>query len=381
MEARLERRDPAASLTDDLFVGILSRLPARSVCCCKCVSPSWRRLISHPDHRKKLPQPLAGFLHTTLALAGRSTLSTAYRCAGVTGLDGRSFSFSPRCTGCGGDGAVLLDSCNGLLLWRCSQPGPHGGGGGRSGLFRYAVSNPATKKWVALPDGGWGDHGRAAALLAFDPAASSHFHVVEYLTNKISNFLMGILIYSSETGAWSFKKCGWGYSVELSVVRATGVFLNGFLHTHTSWGTIVALDMKGESWKSIPVPCRAFSRCICMIHQTQGRLCLVTRNDDDALAMLIWVLEDYGKWTLKHTVRSLKLLERRNLCPYPDVYKLVAVHPDCNMMFFVFGADNTLMAYQMDRREVRVICNLGPDCFPPYLPYVPFFGEFLADNK
>ncbi|KAB8098030.1 hypothetical protein EE612_026975 [Oryza sativa] len=47
--------NPAADLTDDLIVEILSRLPAKSVCRFKCVSWRWRRLISHRDHRKKLP--------------------------------------------------------------------------------------------------------------------------------------------------------------------------------------------------------------------------------------------------------------------------------------------------------------------------------------
>ncbi|KAF6987989.1 hypothetical protein CFC21_005579 [Triticum aestivum] len=55
------RRCPAANLTDDLVVEILSRLPARSVCRFKCVSTTWRDLISHPVNRTKLPQTLAGF--------------------------------------------------------------------------------------------------------------------------------------------------------------------------------------------------------------------------------------------------------------------------------------------------------------------------------
>jgi hypothetical protein len=47
------RRCPTTSITDDLVVEILSCLPARSVCRFKCVSTTWRDLIS--AHNRKLP--------------------------------------------------------------------------------------------------------------------------------------------------------------------------------------------------------------------------------------------------------------------------------------------------------------------------------------
>ncbi|EMS50187.1 hypothetical protein TRIUR3_04868 [Triticum urartu] len=53
-------------LTDDLILEILSRLPVRSVHRFKCVSVSWRDLITDPANRKKLPQTLAGFFYMTI---------------------------------------------------------------------------------------------------------------------------------------------------------------------------------------------------------------------------------------------------------------------------------------------------------------------------
>jgi hypothetical protein len=53
----------AADLTDDLIVEILSRLPAKSICRFKCVSRHWYGLITHPEHRRKIPQTLSGFFH------------------------------------------------------------------------------------------------------------------------------------------------------------------------------------------------------------------------------------------------------------------------------------------------------------------------------
>jgi hypothetical protein len=59
-------RNPFTQLSDDLLVEIFSRVPFKSTCCCKCISTRWRDVISHPDHRKKLPRSsLAGFFYNT----------------------------------------------------------------------------------------------------------------------------------------------------------------------------------------------------------------------------------------------------------------------------------------------------------------------------
>lgn len=50
-------------LTDELLVEILSRVPASSHNSCNLVSEHWLGLIDHPDHRKRLPKPLAGFFY------------------------------------------------------------------------------------------------------------------------------------------------------------------------------------------------------------------------------------------------------------------------------------------------------------------------------
>lgn len=52
-------------LTDDLLAEILSRVPASSDNGCNLVSKRWRSLIDRPDHRKRLPQPLAGFFYNS----------------------------------------------------------------------------------------------------------------------------------------------------------------------------------------------------------------------------------------------------------------------------------------------------------------------------
>ncbi|KAM0828106.1 hypothetical protein ACQ4PT_067765 [Festuca glaucescens] len=103
-------------LTDDLLVEILSRVPAKSLCRFKCVSNNWLSLIDHPDHRKRLPQALAGFLHS-------STSTYEWRLEApihFTSVPGRRCpSVDTSCTFLPNHRRVdILDCCNGLLLCR-----------------------------------------------------------------------------------------------------------------------------------------------------------------------------------------------------------------------------------------------------------------------
>jgi hypothetical protein len=81
----------------------------------------------------------------------------------------------------------VLDDCDGLLLFHCFQ------GSGESLSKSYIVSNPATEQWVVVPDPDmkW----LSFAYLVFDPAASSHFHLVQIRWDMIP-----VHIYSSKFG-------------------------------------------------------------------------------------------------------------------------------------------------------------------------------------
>jgi hypothetical protein len=55
--------DLMANLTTDILTDIISHVPYKSTCCCKCVCKHWHELISHPYHHKKMQQSLIGFYH------------------------------------------------------------------------------------------------------------------------------------------------------------------------------------------------------------------------------------------------------------------------------------------------------------------------------
>lgn len=366
------RRCPAYKLTNDLVVEILSHLPARSVCRFKCVSTTWRDLISHPVHRKKLPQTLAGFF------SKHDSETVGWSVPRFTNVSGRgpplvspSLDFLPIHTR-----IFPIDTCNGLLLCACC---PIGEQFAISDLH-YFVCNPTTKEWVELPNSL--GHKRHFSRLGFNPDMPSHFYVYELFQHyprfpQLVPSFSGVEVYSSETGEQVHKE-------DNDLIRFSGfssVFFNGCLHYLTNDRAIAVLDTQGKARRSIPVPAnkdRGF------IQQSQGRLHYANfeADDDDELTRLVvYVLEDYEnqQWKLKHTAEASSVL---GFTYYSYAvgrdFEWVAIHPDCNTIFYTLESDRKLMSYDMDRQQVHVICTLGPDTRKVYLPYVPLYSESQA---
>ena len=105
-------RDAVAELTDDVLVDIISRVPVKLICRCKMVCRRWRDLISHPEHRRRLPQTLEGFF--CMSYDGNRFPKMARHFTNVSGtgepLIDPSLSFLPRY-----ESTDIVDSCNGLL--------------------------------------------------------------------------------------------------------------------------------------------------------------------------------------------------------------------------------------------------------------------------
>jgi hypothetical protein len=257
---------PAAYLPDELVVEILAQLPAKSLCRFKCVSQRWRRLISNPAHRARLPQTLSGFFYvaddgpdwrfTTFSDDGRPSLRFAALPSSVTPLekdgDGAggtplvdaALSFLPRSCG---PLIEMKDSCNGLLLLRCSndlsssRPPPF-----------YVVCNPATREWVTLPQASYTGEEMCTwtdAAIGFDPAVSSDFYVsqvVEVDDDRARHPIEAVEIYSSETGTWLVREC------EPDWIEFYGrmTYFNGSLHLpiHDN-EQVVSVDPKDQTWK------------------------------------------------------------------------------------------------------------------------------------
>ncbi|XP_066333494.1 uncharacterized protein [Miscanthus floridulus] len=106
MEEAPNKRNALASLTEDVVLEILRRLPARSLFYCKCVYRSWNSLIS--DNRKVLPQTMAGFFYDRENYMRNFTSFIGER---------PELSFLPFPW----DNVDVLDCCNGLVLCLCIE--------------------------------------------------------------------------------------------------------------------------------------------------------------------------------------------------------------------------------------------------------------------
>nr|CAB3495507.1 unnamed protein product [Digitaria exilis] len=182
----------AADLTDDLVIEILSRLPAKSICRFKCVSWHWYGLITDAEHRRKIPQTLSGFFYTSY----RGTLEDlAKMLPDFVGIVGDEEPFSdPSLTFLAGYNSIIPKICsNGLLFCLCWKDSPRD-------EADYVVCNPATEKWVVLPDSG--DESISLAYhFGFDPTISPHFYVFQIIdTDENYGYIGDMNIYSSEAG-------------------------------------------------------------------------------------------------------------------------------------------------------------------------------------
>ncbi|KAM3298250.1 hypothetical protein ACQJBY_039955 [Aegilops geniculata] len=376
-------RTPAERLTDDLLVEILSRAPAKSLCCCRCVSKHWLGLIDHPDHRKRLPQTLAGFFHGATTNTGEWILESPFHFTSLSGshlprID-TSFTFLPKPNH--HLRVDLLDSCNGLLLCRWHHI-PDG-----VGEFKYVVCNPATEKWVVLPNSGKATDDVGITCLGFDPARSSHFHVFELvLEHKYSEstYVTGVAVYSSETGGWVCKEERWNRPTWLASWHSpAAVFLNGRLFFRAFdfevRNCVAAVDTKGETWMKFRVPggqLDDFGMVNGFIQLSQGRLHYANfQRDKDGVVIRLafYVLENYQgeEWILKHSIETSNIIGWTDFIHGGDIH-LIAIHPECNFVFFTAGCDITSMCYNMDNRQVKVISYLA-GAKPPFLPYVPLY--------
>ncbi|XP_037416889.1 F-box protein At5g07610-like [Triticum dicoccoides] len=380
------KRSPVSDLSDDLLVEIISRVPYQSTCCCKCVSRRWRDLVSHPDHRKKLPRStLAGIFYQTFRgerfpamLCGYQSVSGNW----CTSMD-CSLSFLPNCKRVN---MYLLDSCNGLLLCLCwNQPSEVNG-------FGYVVCNPATETWVTLPATTWSSKVRTARL-GFDPSVSSHFHVFEFVstTGVVDVNMQGhdtgkktVGVYSSKAGVWTN---GVVWDSPLSISRfPRSIFFNKMLHFSSDNNLVVAIDVEGNH-RFIRGSMPDSTRGIPNVYLSRGQLHLANESVSE---LSIWALEDFSSenWTLKHSVSHLQLLGRE-YSVFAGNYRVISIHPEHNVIFIVCeqlymltGPSLTkLMAYEMDSRELRFICDLEWGCRTPYLPYVPLLSEPFADEQ
>ncbi|KAM0888598.1 hypothetical protein ACQ4PT_028243 [Festuca glaucescens] len=354
----------ASLLTDDLILEVLSHLPARSVRRFKCVSTTWRDLIADPAHRKKLPQTLAGFLYNKYKPGGALSGHFASVSGGAFPVDPSLHFLQPNKFRY----IALEDTCNGLLLCACyNKETPDSD----KDEYRYVMCNPATERWIELPPPPQALANRfySTTRLAFDPAVSSHFHVLQFWGTILSveNYARGVDIFSSQTGAWIHRDSE--LLEKIILFRWTrSVFFGGMLHLV---GRLNTINVDKESALMVLV-----QGCLYYAGTTQTHIS--KKNTVQATKITLWCLENHDskdkEWVLKHSASIDEPLGTTR-----EQRRVFAIHPDCDTVFFFvsFGGDS-LASYDIQHQKFVHILNLEKGNYQRYLPYVPLFSEVLA---
>ncbi|KAF8732067.1 hypothetical protein HU200_016023 [Digitaria exilis] len=318
---------------------------------------------------------------------------------------------------------VILDARDGLILLARVHDHDSSSSPDHHPPASYFVCNPATSRWAVVPSSGWvpsTSQRTTRTFLLFDAATSPHvFHLIQFRVSDMDT-VQAIHTYSSADGAWTDRELHWhaggwrhwGRSMAL-IQPGTGAAVaiaggSGLLLLHlvvdtdgtTGPNNLVAVDEEGNVRRAIPLPRRDVAEKdwhSVFVSVSQGRLHFVMcvrpphgcLSEEQPLKMLVWVLGDHdddaagdGEWVLKHTV-SFPELFGRIACQFRVEYSVVAVHPDGDWVFFVRHWDRKLVAYDMGRREVIVVADLGDgggELGGDELatPYVPLYCESLA---
>ncbi|CAN6165399.1 unnamed protein product [Urochloa humidicola] len=396
------KRSALAGLPDEAMVEILARVPAKSVYRSKCVAKAWRDLVDDPFNRKKLPQTLEGFFFVDepnypdpdgCDLEHSGFINLLPRSVPLD-ID-PSFSFLTKQPEI--ENLFFMDSCNGLLLFdHVPKSNPFD--------LSYIVRNPATKQWERVSTCSCcppvADCSQCYNFLAFDPAVSSHFHLLNFWKGfEDQVFLFSVCAYSSETRTWSQSQTnsdvqrqldGWRQG-NLGYTGPQHAYVNGTLHLivrDQGQDQIVALDVQGKTKTIITLPAVAEGRrlkFIGYIGQSQGSLHYINNDvnahgHEESCEMSIWVLQDYDtqKWVLKDTVSFLKLFGIVSCTRCRLDFFVVAIHQDCNVLF-ILQPHNRLIAYDMDRKEVSVIATFEHENWNAKIAsYIPYFLDSPA---
>ncbi|RLN25094.1 F-box protein [Panicum miliaceum] len=354
--SRKKQRVP--SLSEDLIVEILSRVPYRSLCRFKCVSRSWLALCSDPDLRKKSPQTLSGFF----CFSRHEDDETSLNSLRFLNLSGR--------------GRPLVDPSPPLLEGYarppCSWSAAAAFSSGKSGGDRLRSSQKAR-------------HTLSCVRLGFGPAVPSCFYVFMFVTDECPPDecfrVTGVEIYSSGTGGWVFRQDD---ETRLEF-DAGAIFFNGTLYSITTDLLLASVDTEGKTWGKIRMPHSYIRSRLrmddCFIAHSQGRLYAMHmdfRNDNQ---LSVWALGANGneQWALEHTANITQLLGRHHRSRY-KFYVLVAAHPERNLIFLTGGLRDELMSYDMDKQEVHTICTLQEYFLAPCFPYSLLCGMVFASS-
>ncbi|XP_068652602.1 F-box protein At5g07610-like [Aristolochia californica] len=364
------------SLSDDLLIEILRRLPFKSLARFKCVSKAWHSLISDPCFQTRLPSPMIGLFYQKWGInegeIGYAVVSN--ESFGTQFITDLSLTFCPAYRK-----LWFMDCRNGLLLFlhgSARLPGRrayHGSLPSQSDLFY--VCNPITRRWTPLP------HCPATnplvdSVLVFDPRSSPHFKVIRIcFFNKIC---LELTIFDSKTGFW----IKFNLTTAPPRCRLTGrgvVSSDGVVYRLAYPQRLLRINIVDENVTEIELP-EKWS-CLPSFGLYNGNIhCALFR---EGYQLRIWELKDSeaSEWVLKHT--NCLETELKQKFGWFGRLRLLAFHLDLEVIYM--GIFSRIISYNFNNETLEDFCSLSEQ---HHLmgnleahPFVPCFLDSLLEAQ
>ncbi|KAF8742540.1 hypothetical protein HU200_013604 [Digitaria exilis] len=143
-----------------------------------------------------------------------------------------------------------------------------------------------------------------------------------------------------------------------------------------------------------------FGNHVVSVGQSQGHLHYIVREGHGELVQVnpalqrrsvdvewvnhgiaIWVLQDCDaqEWVLKGRVNYQQLFGRESCAGNLD-YRVAALHPDCNVVFFFQHWDRKIKSYDIDGRDVRALNTDVENSTGSIIPYTPYLSELFLGS-
>ncbi|KAK9946605.1 hypothetical protein M0R45_012061 [Rubus argutus] len=238
-------------LPGDLVLDILSRLSAKTVFNCRCVSKFWLFIISDPYfvrlHRSRSPVGILYQLRTRTNLNRNISRSLHFaqvdQCASRSDLLVEKMTFTPK-NSLPDSVSVLINSCNGLV---CLS-----GCGSKLDGSLY-VCNPISSEYITIPPANNGKQPGAFVGLGFS-VATNEYKLMDTFHPKPGSHYLEAMIYTIGTGVWRSI----GNAPANNDVSPFNSLLHGALHWlpegFDGSQCIQSFNFETEQFRPLPLP-------------------------------------------------------------------------------------------------------------------------------
>ncbi|XP_030551741.1 putative F-box protein At2g19630 [Rhodamnia argentea] len=295
--------DDSIVLPEDLLIEILKRLPVKSLCRFRCVSTSWRSLISDPrfidshlTHSATRPNLIVSFPDPK---AGRQGGLRIFSADQSDPRDGQHQMARPLFS-LRGWTSYVPQSLHGLISLKV---GSH-----------VKICNPSTRKYVAFKSprikrrsGRW-SYFQQTETFGFDPVERTHKVLSTWVViGGVREFIMEAWVLTLGTKEWRrVEGCPPHHKKDNEfcfngVVYYTAWYLS---HGFRPDNCLVAFDVRAESFRVITIPVGAIEVGHApLLIEFEGRVAMV--GCGDALSwdeIVMWILEDSDREIWKKRV-------------------------------------------------------------------------------